>query len=138
MRYEFIKIENTRDGVMAYMLDHERGVVVIAPVEYMNEAPAERPVARVPRRVEYVEEPVEMVARPVRRTREVIVEEDVEEIVDHTPTIRTGKVAGEGVDAGGLRDIGHSKPSKVQSIIPPHLRGVMRKDADFEKRETMT
>lgn len=133
MKYEFIKIENTREGMMAYMLDHERGVVVIAPVEYLGEMPAEKPV-RMPRRVEYVEEELP----PVRTVRRAPVQEVVEEeVVDHTPVIRGGKVAGEGIDPSGLKDIGTSRPQKTQSIMPPHLRGILKKDGAVEKRETI-
>lgn len=132
MRYEFIKIVDTQEGQIAYMLDHERGVVVVAPVEYLGEAPVERaPVRPVVRRAP--------APAPVRRVVTEVIEEEVveEEVVDHTPVMRGGRVAGEGVDATGLKDIGTSRPQKTQSIMPPHLRGILKKDGAVEKRETI-
>lgn len=134
MRYEFIKIVDTQEGQYAYMLDHERGVIVVAPVEYLGEAPVERVPAPRPVR--------SIVPAPIRRApvREVIQEETevVEEVVkDKTPVMRGGPVAGEGVDATGLHDIGHSRPQKTQSIMPPHLRGILKKDGAVESRETI-
>lgn len=143
MKYEFIKIENTDEGMMAFMLDHDRGVVVIAPVEYLGEAPRTRATVRVPtRRVVEVEEDYIEERPPVRRPVRRVVQE-VEEIIEEDdgnglPVIKKGPVAGEGVDAGGLKNIGSSRPSnRGQSIMPPHLRGLQKKDADFEKRETI-
>lgn len=46
MRYQFLEIIDTTDGPMAYLLDHHRGVVVVAPVEYFQKATREdRPYA---------------------------------------------------------------------------------------------
>lgn len=130
---------------MAYMLDHERGVVVIAPVEYLGEAPVERvrPRAIIHNRGEESDREI-ILPRVLRRApvREVEraeqeLEDHAEVIVDKTPHIESGKVAGEGIDPSGLTDIGHSKPSRTQTIIPPHLRGIMKKDGATEKRDTI-
>lgn len=137
MRYEFIKIVDTQEGQIAYMLDHERGVIVVAPVEWLGEAPVERaPVRRsiipapIRRAVEHVE--VEEERPPVRRSAAPAAEEDT-----GLPEMEKGPVAGEGVDAHGLHDIGKSRPQKPQSIMPPHLRGILKKDGAIESRETI-
>lgn len=137
MRYQFIKIEETTEGSIAYMLDTERGVVVIAPVEYLGEAPV---VRRKPKpMIRYIEEDEEVLpVAPIRRVRREVIEE--EEIPEETLPVLRGPMAPDphgGVDADGLKDIGRSKPSKAQSIMPPHLRGITKKDADFEKREIL-
>ena len=125
-RYEFIKIENTREGQLAYMLDTERGVVVIAPVEWMGEVQEDKEAEVVrPQRVmrrEFVQE----------REREEV---DPRDLIDLPDPRKAAKVT---VPAPSLKNL-RAKDIKTNSIVPPSLRGVFikagKQGADTETRE---
>lgn len=136
MSYKFLKIESTREGQLAYLLDEDRGVVVVAPVEYMGEVPAEvKPIRRRATPVlDYIEEDVPR-ARTIRREFTQEVEEVPAEVEyeDEAPPVRpAAKPAKPPLSALRTKDLG-------KSIIPPHLRGVFvrpgKPGADTEQRE---
>jgi hypothetical protein len=125
-RYEIIKIESTREGEVAYLLDTERGVVVVAPVEWMGQVEVEerpRPVRR---------------ALPVRTLRprehtniheEEMEEEDPRDAIELPDPRKVSPAAKESLK--GMR----AKDMPGNSIIPPELRRTFKKGEDIIERE---
>lgn len=127
-RYDFIKIEHV-DGVdMAYLLDNDRGVVILAPVEMMGEELSPAPRRRLVPAMTYRgsdEEEIEVPRRPAPR-RVVQTLDEERNLAPH--------------DIAPAQPEQPTRPMpRAKSIVPPHLRGVFLKPgkpgADVERRD---
>ena len=102
MRYTFLKIEDTADGQLAFLLDEKRGAVVVAPVEWMQEERSvERTVVRPRPAIRYVDEQEEQPIMPPRK---------VPVTVDNGDEPTPEQIA--------------KFPPKSASIVPAHMLGL--------------
>lgn len=136
MRYEFLKIERTDNGKVAYLLDNERGVIVVAPVEFLSETTAVETLRPCPRAaVRYRDETDETpILGVIPRNRKEIYDDpsfvDIKEndIVEREP---------EPEERASIEKQ-FPRPKDRRSIIPSHMRGIFAPPdtpgADIETR----